>query len=85
MTERVARACASRPWRVLGGWVGSSLLGRDIASLESVQHPRFEFGNAGQPWQPTPRHAASIDEDTCRPPPIDNHADRDRRTKAAED
>ena len=21
MTERVARACASRPWRVLGGWV----------------------------------------------------------------
>ena len=21
MTERLARACASRPWRVLGGWL----------------------------------------------------------------
>jgi NADH dehydrogenase len=48
-----------RKLRVMGGWVASSVLGRDIASLESVQHPRFEFGNAGQPWQPAPRHAAT--------------------------
>lgn len=48
-----------RKLRVMGDWATSFVLGRDIASLESVQHPRFEFGHGGQPWQPTPRHAAA--------------------------
>ncbi|GAA5122268.1 FAD-dependent oxidoreductase [Alloalcanivorax gelatiniphagus] len=48
-----------RKLRVLGGWVGSAVLGRDIASLESVQHPRFEFSHGGQPWQAAPRRTAA--------------------------
>ncbi len=48
-----------RKLRVMGGWVSSFYLGRDIASLESVQNPRFEFRHGGQPWQPAPRRAAT--------------------------
>lgn len=48
-----------RKVRVMGDWVGAFVLGRDIASLESVQHPRFDFGHGGQPWQPSPRRAAA--------------------------
>ena len=71
MTERVARACASRPWRVLGGWVLAvvvsvvliaSFLGEALTNTAEVTTPtdsKRGWGAARPPprwWWSAPRH-----------------------------
>lgn len=44
-----------RKLRVISGWIGNFFLGRDIASLEAVQHPRAVFEEfAARPKPPQP-------------------------------
>jgi NADH dehydrogenase len=38
-----------RKLRVLHGWIPALFFGRDIVSLQSVQHPRDAFVAAGAP------------------------------------
>jgi NADH dehydrogenase len=38
-----------RKVRVFAGWVTQAMFGRDIVSLESVEHPREAFVSGGKP------------------------------------
>jgi len=47
-----------RKWRVIWGWWNNFWLGRDIATLQSVQHPRYVFEEfAARPRPPQPVEA----------------------------
>lgn len=48
-----------RKWRVIWGWWNNLWLGRDIATLEAVQNPRYVFEEfAARPKPPAPAAAA---------------------------
>lgn len=49
-----------RKIRVCLDWLGGLALGRDIASLESVQRPRLAFRSGGEAWKPTDHESGRV-------------------------